>query len=102
MALKSDKKPFMISGRRKHRAAGGAGDVTWTLNETIEKTRNSNPQNGPSVNFLRLHSRSQIWEKAMAAGVGNQVYGNSRKRWLIIVLLRLTLSGPWNNPLKEI
>jgi Uncharacterized conserved protein len=37
MALNSDKKPFVISDMGDNPTAGGAGDVTWTLNELLQR-----------------------------------------------------------------
>ena len=36
-ALKSDKKPYIISDMGDNPTAGGAGDVTWTLRELLKK-----------------------------------------------------------------
>jgi len=73
MALKSDKKPFMISDMGDNPTAGGAGDVTWTLNELLKRPEFKSP-NGPSVIYASIPGPDLV-EKAMAAGVGNQVTG---------------------------
>jgi microcystin degradation protein MlrC len=73
MALKSDKKPFMISDMGDNPTAGGAGDVTWTLNELLKRPEFKST-NGPSVIYASIPGADLV-EKAMAAGVGNQVTG---------------------------
>ncbi|WP_075351970.1 M81 family metallopeptidase [Algoriphagus marinus] len=73
MALKSDKKPFMISDMGDNPTAGGAGDVTWTLNEILKRPEFKSPT-GPSVIYASIPGPDLV-EKAMAAGVGNQVTG---------------------------
>ena len=45
-ALKSDKKPFMISDMGDNPTAGGAGDVTWTLTQLLEREEFKKPS-GP-------------------------------------------------------
>jgi microcystin degradation protein MlrC len=55
MALKSDKKPFMISDMGDNPTAGGAGDVTWTLNELLKRPEFKSP-NGPSVIYASICS----------------------------------------------
>jgi len=73
MALKSDKKPFMISDMGDNPTAGGAGDVTWTLNELLKRPEFKSA-NGPSVIYASIPGPDLV-EKAMAARVGNQVTG---------------------------
>jgi microcystin degradation protein MlrC len=73
MALRSDKKPFMISDMGDNPTAGGAGDVTWTLNEILKRPEFKSAS-GPSVIYASIPGPDLI-EKAMAAGVGNQVTG---------------------------
>jgi microcystin degradation protein MlrC len=73
MALKSDKKPFMISDMGDNPTAGGAGDVTWTLNEIL-KRQEFKSATGPSVIYASIPGPDLV-EKAVAAGVGNQVTG---------------------------
>jgi microcystin degradation protein MlrC len=73
MALKSDKKPFMISDMGDNPTAGGAGDVTWTLNELLKRPEFKSA-NGPSLIYASIPGPDLV-EKAMAARVGNQVTG---------------------------
>ncbi len=73
LALKSDKKPFIISDMGDNPTAGGAGDVTWTLNEIL-KRKEFKTADGPSVIYASIPGPDLV-EKAMIAGVGNQVTG---------------------------
>lgn len=73
MALASDKKPYMISDMGDNPTAGGAGDVTWTLNEILKRPEFKSAD-GPSVIYASIPGPDLV-EKAIAAGVGNQVTG---------------------------
>ncbi|MDT0552387.1 M81 family metallopeptidase [Urechidicola sp. P050] len=69
-AIKSDKKPFMISDMGDNPTAGGAGDVTWTISELLKNKAliNSNKQliyaSIPGPNFVA---------KAIEIGVGGTI-----------------------------
>ena len=72
-ALSSNKKPFMISDMGDNPTAGGAGDVTWTLNELL-KRQEFKKENGPSVIYASLPGPDLV-EKALEVGVGKRVKG---------------------------
>ena len=71
LALKSDKKPFVISDMGDNPTAGGAGDVTWTLRELL-----SHPEfkikNGPSLIYASIPGPKMI-QAALDSGVGGKV-----------------------------
>ena len=72
-ALASDKKPFMISDMGDNPTAGGAGDVTWTLNEILKRPEFKSPD-GPSLIYASIPGPDFV-EKAVAAGIGNEAEG---------------------------
>ncbi len=43
-AIKSDKRPYFISDMGDNPTAGGAGDVTWTLQKLLERKEFKNPR----------------------------------------------------------
>ncbi|WP_273567404.1 M81 family metallopeptidase [Maribacter halichondriae] len=71
MALASDKKPFMISDMGDNPTAGGAGDVTWTLNEILKRPEFKN-ENGPSLIYASIPGPEFV-EEAMKIGVGGKI-----------------------------
>ncbi len=73
MAVKSDKHPFIISDMGDNPTAGGAGDVTWTLTEILKRPE-FKTEKGPSLIYASLPG-PELVEKAVQAGVGNQVEG---------------------------
>ncbi|WP_026950333.1 M81 family metallopeptidase [Algoriphagus mannitolivorans] len=73
MALKSEKKPFVISDMGDNPTAGGAGDVTWTLNEILKRPEFKS-ENGPELIYASIPGPELI-ENALKAGVGNPVQG---------------------------
>ncbi|HPX79520.1 MAG TPA: M81 family metallopeptidase [Bacteroidales bacterium] len=70
-ALKSDKKPFMISDMGDNPTAGGAGDVTWTLTQLLEREEFKKPS-GPSLIYASIPGPEMV-KKAVAAGIGARV-----------------------------
>jgi microcystin degradation protein MlrC len=74
-AILSDKRPFIISDMGDNPTAGGAGDVTWTLKEILERPEFKSAD-GPSLIYASIPGPSFI-EKAVAAGVGAQVEGTA-------------------------
>jgi microcystin degradation protein MlrC len=70
-AIKSDKRPFMISDMGDNPTAGGAGDVTWTLKEILARPEFKSAK-GPSLIYASIPGPEFI-EKALAAGVGGNV-----------------------------
>jgi microcystin degradation protein MlrC len=70
-AVASDKNPFMISDMGDNPTAGGAGDVTWTLQKILERPEFKS-EKGPSLIYASIPGPAFV-EKAMAAGVGGNV-----------------------------
>ncbi len=70
-ALKSKKRPFIISDMGDNPTAGGAGDVTWTLNELLKREEFSK-SSGPSVIYASIPDPEFV-KSAVAAGVGEDV-----------------------------
>jgi microcystin degradation protein MlrC len=70
-AISSDNQPFMISDMGDNPTAGGAGDVTWTLNEILARNEFQSP-NGPSLIYASLPGPEFV-EKAVEAGIGGHV-----------------------------
>jgi len=71
IALKSEKKPFIISDIGDNPTAGGAGDVTWTLTEIL-KQKEFKTANGPSVIYASIPGPELI-KKAVEVSVGGKV-----------------------------
>ncbi|MDH4093001.1 MAG: M81 family metallopeptidase [Cyclobacteriaceae bacterium] len=70
-ALASKKHPFMISDMGDNPTAGGAGDVTWTLQEILARPEFKSA-NGPSLIYASIPGPDLV-AKAVAAGVGGKV-----------------------------
>lgn len=70
-ALGSDKRPFMLSDMGDNPTAGGAGDVTWTLNELLKRTEFKD-ENGTSLIYASIPGPDFI-EKAIEIGVGGTI-----------------------------
>lgn len=73
LALKSKTPPFIISDMGDNPTAGGAGDVSWTMTEILKRPEFLN-ENGPSLIYASLPGPDLV-EKALAAGIGNEVEG---------------------------
>ncbi|KPM48076.1 M81 family metallopeptidase [Jiulongibacter sediminis] len=73
MALDNLRPPFMISDMGDNPTAGGAGDVTWTLNEILKRPE-FKTEKGPSLIYASIPGPDFI-EKAKAAGIGNIAEG---------------------------
>ncbi|WP_394345413.1 M81 family metallopeptidase [Algoriphagus kandeliae] len=73
MALNSAKKPFVISDMGDNPTAGGAGDVTWTLNEILKRPEFQS-ENGPELIYASIPGPELI-EKAKSAQVGDEISG---------------------------
>lgn len=71
MAITSDKKPFMISDLGDNPTAGGAGDVTWTLEKILARPEFKS-EDGPSLIYASLPGPELIKE-AVKVGVGGKV-----------------------------
>jgi len=72
-AVASEKKPFFISDMGDNPTAGGAGDVTWTLREILNRSEFSSAD-GPSLIYASLPG-PELVRKAVDAGVGARVSG---------------------------
>jgi microcystin degradation protein MlrC len=70
-ALASDERPFIISDMGDNPTAGGAGDVTWTLNEILKRPE-FEAEDGPSLIYASLPG-PELVEEAEKAGVGGEV-----------------------------
>ena len=72
-AIASNEQPYMISDMGDNPTAGGAGDVTWTLNEILNRPE-FKTANGPSLIYASIPG-PELVAKAIEAGVGAQVEG---------------------------
>ena len=72
-ALKSKKRPFFISDSGDNPTAGGAGDVTWTLKEILDRPEFKS-ENGPSLIYASIPGPDLV-KNSIAAGVGKHVDG---------------------------
>lgn len=72
-ALSSDKHPYFISDMGDNPTAGGAGDVTWTLTEILNRPEYKH-ENGPALIYASIPGPEFV-EKAVEAGVGKVVSG---------------------------
>jgi microcystin degradation protein MlrC len=71
MAIRSDKRPFIISDMGDNPTAGGAGDVTWTLQEILAR-QELQAADGPSLIYASIPGPEMV-EAAVEAGVGKNV-----------------------------
>lgn len=71
LALKAKEGPFIISDMGDNPTAGGAGDVTWTLNEILKRPE-FKTANGPSIIYASIPGPKLI-EQAVQVGVGGAV-----------------------------
>ena len=71
LALKSKEIPYVISDMGDNPTAGGAGDVTWTLNELLKRNE-FKKENGPSVVYASIPG-PKLTEKAIKLGIGNEI-----------------------------
>lgn len=71
MALESKRRPYIISDMGDNPTAGGAGDVTWTLNELLARPE-FKTADGPSLIYASIPGPELI-KAALAVGVGGQV-----------------------------
>lgn len=70
-AIASDKHPFIISDMGDNPTAGGAGDVTWTLNKILSRPEFTSA-NGPSLIYASIPGPEFV-EKAIKLGVGKKI-----------------------------
>ena len=72
-AIASTKHPYYISDSGDNPTAGGAGDVTWTLQEILKRPEFKS-DNGPTLLYASIPGPELI-KAAIAAGVGHHVDG---------------------------
>ena len=72
-ALKSKKKPYIISDMGDNPTAGGAGDVTWTLRELLKNKAFKKPI-GPDLIYASIPGPDLI-KKALNTKIGDEVSG---------------------------
>ncbi len=70
-AIASNKHPFIISDMGDNPTAGGAGDVTWTLNEILKRSEFKS-KNGPSLIYASIPG-PELVTKAIEVGIGGKV-----------------------------
>lgn len=70
-AIASNKHPFIISDMGDNPTAGGAGDVTWTLNEILLRPEFTKA-NGPSLIYASIPGPEFV-KKAIKLGVGKNI-----------------------------
>ncbi|MDC1491759.1 M81 family metallopeptidase [Flavobacteriaceae bacterium] len=70
---RTDKKPFIISDMGDNPTAGGAGDVTWTLNRLLNNPEFKN-KNGPELIYASIPGPDLI-NNALKVNVGDSVRG---------------------------
>ena len=70
-AIRSEKRPFIISDMGDNPTAGGAGDVTWTLREILARDE-FRTTDGPSVIYASIPGPEMV-EAAVEVGVGQRV-----------------------------
>lgn len=71
MALASNDQPFIISDTGDNPTAGGAGDVTWTLQEILKRPEFQS-EGGPSLIYASIPG-AEFVEKAEKIGVGGTI-----------------------------
>lgn len=72
-AIASEKHPFIISDMGDNPTAGGAGDVTWTLEKILNRSEFKN-SDGPELIYASIPG-PELVEKAVEVGVGGSVKG---------------------------
>ncbi len=72
-AMKSDKKPYFVSDMGDNPTAGGAGDVTWTLEKLLER-KDLKRAGAKRVIYASIPG-PEVVAQAMKVGVGGKVDG---------------------------
>jgi microcystin degradation protein MlrC len=70
-ALASDVQPFIISDMGDNPTAGGAGDVTWTITQILNRPE-LRTANGPSLIYASIPG-PELVEQAVKIGVGGKI-----------------------------
>lgn len=73
MALKSKLKPYVISDMGDNPTAGGAGDVTWTLQEILKRPEFKS-ESGPELIYASIPGPDLI-KNAKKAAIGEAIEG---------------------------
>lgn len=73
-AVKFDGRPFMISDMGDNPTAGGAGDVTWTLQQILAR-KEFKSEDGISLIYASIPGPDFV-QKAVDAGIGKTVTGS--------------------------
>lgn len=71
MAIASDETPFIISDMGDNPTAGGAGDVTWTLQKILERPEFQS-ENGPNLIYASIPGPDFV-EKALEIEIGGKI-----------------------------
>jgi microcystin degradation protein MlrC len=71
LAIAATVKPFIISDMGDNPTAGGAGDVTWTLQEILVREE-FKTKDGPALIYASLPDEAFV-EEAIGLGVGNSI-----------------------------
>ncbi len=71
LALVSDKQPYIISDMGDNPTAGGAGDVTWTLEKLLARPEFKS-ETGPSLIYASIPGPEFV-EKAIEIGIGGKI-----------------------------
>ncbi len=71
MAIASDTIPFIISDMGDNPTAGGAGDVTWTLEKILERPEFQSEE-GPSLIYASIPGPKFV-EQAVEIGIGGKI-----------------------------
>lgn len=72
-ALRSSRHPFFISDMGDNPTAGGAGDVTWTLKEILDRPE-FKTADGPSLVYASIPGPDLV-KNAVKAGIGGHAEG---------------------------
>ncbi len=74
-ALKATERPFIISDMGDNPTAGGAGDVSWTLNELLKRPEFKS-ENAKSLIYASIPDADFV-AKALEIGVGGEIEANA-------------------------
>lgn len=72
-AFKGPKRPYFLSDMGDNPTAGGAGDVSWTLQQLLNRKELQSPD-GPNFVYASIPGK-ELTEAAIKAGIDNQVSG---------------------------
>lgn len=72
-AFKGPKRPYFLSDMGDNPTAGGAGDVSWTLQQLLNRKELQSPD-GPNFVYASIPG-AELTHEAIKAGIGNKVSG---------------------------